>query len=65
MAQLENPTMMSDEMKVIKDAQDTFRSYDELKALREIAVYWVQKKSATTSMRSSPERKAEMKWDLD
>ena len=55
--QLENPTMMSDEQKVIKDAQDTFRSYDELKALREISVYWVQKRSASTSMRSSPERK--------
>ena len=58
MAQLENPTMMSEELKVIKEAQDAFRTYDELKALREIAVYWVQKKGISRSVTSTPERKS-------
>ena len=58
MAQLENPTMMSEELKVIKEAQDALRTYDELKALREIAVYWVQKKGISRSVTSTPERKS-------
>ena len=51
--------MMSEEHKVIKEAQDTLRSYDELKSLREIAVYWVQKNidMSKSASRSSPERK--------
>ena len=61
MAQLENPTMMTEEDKVIKEAQDSFRSYEELKELREISVYWVQKRiqnSDQNSVSSSPSRKS-------
>ena len=42
-AQLFNPNTMSDELKVVKEAQDTFRSYEELRALREISVFWLEK----------------------
>ena len=60
MAQLENPTMMTEEDKVIKEAQDSFRSYEELKELREISVYWVQKRISDqrNSVSSSPSRKS-------
>ena len=33
-AQLSNPNTMTDEQKVLKEAQDNFRTYDELRALR-------------------------------
>ena len=56
MEQLENPTMVSDELKTLKETQDNCRSYDELKALREIAVFWVEKKQKRSKM-STPERK--------
>ena len=55
-AQLENPTMMSEEDKVIKEAQDSFRSYEELKELREISVFLVQRsadENSTSSRNSS------------
>ena len=55
-AQLENPTMMSEEDKVIKEAQDSFRSYEELKELREISVFLVQRSAddnSTSSRKSS------------
>ena len=42
-AQLLNPNTMSDELKVVKEAQDNFRSYEELRALREISVFWLEK----------------------
>ena len=61
MAQLENPTMMSEEDdKVIKETQDSFRSYEELKELRDISVYWVQKRISDqrSSVSSSPSRKS-------
>ena len=61
MAQLENPTMMTEEDKVIKETQDSLRSYEELKELREISVYWVQKNiknSDLNSVSSSPSRKS-------
>ena len=42
-AQLFNPNTMSDELKVVKEAQDSFRTYEELRALREISVFWLEK----------------------
>ena len=33
-AQLSNPNTMTDEQKVLKEAQDNSRTYDELRALR-------------------------------
>jgi vacuolar protein sorting-associated protein 13D len=37
-AQLVSPNTMSDELRVVKEAQDSLRSYEELRALREVAV---------------------------
>ena len=42
-AQLVNPNTMSDELKVEKEAQDNLRSYEELRALREISVHWLER----------------------
>ena len=57
-AQLENPAMVTEEMKEVRAEQDGRRSYDELKALREISVYWVERKlsenSSGVSSLSSP-----------
>ena len=57
MEQLENPTMVSEDMKNVKESQDNSRSYDELKALREIAVFWVEKKQHQRKVSSTPEKK--------
>ena len=35
---------MTEEMQVVGEAQDNTRFYEELKVLREIAVFWQQKK---------------------
>ena len=56
MAQLDNPTMISEEHKLVKETQDSLRSYDELKVLREIAVYWVERQQVK-SVPTTPERK--------
>ena len=44
MDQLKNPTTVKEEMQVVGEAQDNTRLYEELKALREIAVFRQQKK---------------------
>ena len=46
---MENPTTVTEEMQVVKEAQDNTRTHEELKALREIAVFWQQKKRANLS----------------
>ena len=56
-AQLENPTMVSEEHKTVKESQDTVRSYDELRELREISVFWVQRRLQQRSAPTTPERK--------
>ena len=43
MAQLENPATVPDDLQVAKEAQDNMRSYEELKTVREISVYWLRK----------------------
>ena len=49
-AQLDNPNTMSDELKVVKEAQDSLRSYEELRALREISAYWLEKAGPDTTL---------------
>ena len=40
MAQLENPTMVTEEMQVVRGAQNNTMTYKQLKVLGEIAVFW-------------------------
>ena len=46
--------MVTEEMQVVREAQDNTRSYEELKALREIAVFWQQKKILQSDPQGSP-----------
>ena len=54
MAQLENPTMVTEEIQVVREAQDNIRTYEELTALREMAVFWKQKKILQSDPPGSP-----------
>ena len=59
-AQLINPNTMSDELKVVKEAQDSFRSYEELRALREISVFWLEKEREDRTVIGTGEEEEEM-----
>ena len=45
-AQLVSPNTMSDELRVVKEAQDSLRSYEELRTLREVAVQRLERARA-------------------
>ena len=46
--------MVTEEVQVVREAQDNIRTYEELTALRKIAVFWKQKKLLQSDPPSSP-----------